>query len=92
MAYDIHSATITESGVAVNKRARVKGVSYIANGTAGSVTIKDGGSGGGTVLLLNTPAVADSYDLIIPDNGILCSTNVYIAVANVTSVTVLYEG
>lgn len=92
MAYDIKSATVTEAGVAVNKRARVKGLSYVTGGTAGSVTVKDGGSGGATVLTLNTPAVTDIYDLMIPDNGILCSTNVYIAVSNVTSVTVLYEG
>lgn len=92
MAYDIQAATVTEAGVAVNKRARLKGVSYVTNGTAGSVTIKDGGSGGTTVLTLNTPASTDLYDLIIPDNGILCSSNVYVAVSNVTSVTVLYEG
>lgn len=92
MAYDIQAATVTEAGVAVNKRSRVKGLSYVTNGTAGSVTVKDGGSGGTTVLALNTPAVTDVYDLMIPDNGILCATNIYIAVSNVTSVTILYEG
>ena len=92
MAYDIQAATVTGNGVAVNKRARVKGLSYVTNGTAGSVTIKDGGSGGATVLTLNTPGVTDIYDLMIPDNGILCSTNVHVTVSNVTSVTVLYEG
>lgn len=92
MAYDIQAATVTANGVAVNKRARVKGLSYVTNGTAGSVTIKDGGSGGTTVLTLNTPAVTNIFDLMIPDNGILCSTNVHVTVSNVTSVTVLYEG
>lgn len=92
MAYDIQAATVTEAGVAVNKRARVKGVSYVTGGTAGSVVLKDGGSGGTTVLTLNTPATTDVYDLMIPDNGILCSTNIHVTVSNVTSVTVLYEG
>lgn len=92
MAYDIQAATVTEAGVAVNKRARVKGISYITGGTAGSVVLKDGGSGGTAVLTLNTPATTDTYDLMIPDNGILCSTNVHVTVTNVTSVTVLYEG
>ena len=92
MAYDIQAATVTEAGVAVNKRARVKGVSYVTGGTAGSVVLKDGGSGGTTVLTLNTPATTDVYDLMIPDNGILCATNVHVTVTNVTSVTVLYEG
>jgi len=92
MAYDIQASTVTANGVAVNKRARVKGLSYVTGGTAGSVVVKDGGSGGTTVLTLNTPATTDIYDLMIPDNGILCSTNVHVTVANVTSVTVLYEG
>ena len=92
MAYDIQAATVTEAGVAVNKRARVKGLSYVTGGTAGSVVLKDGGSGGTTVLTLNTPATTDVYDLMIPENGILCATNVHVTVSNVTSVTVLYEG
>jgi hypothetical protein len=92
MAYDIQAATVTGAGVAVNKRARVKGVSYVTGGTAGSVVLKDGGSGGTAVLTLNTPATTDTYDLMIPDNGILCATNVHVTVTNVTSVTVLYEG
>lgn len=92
MAYDIQAATVTANNVAVNKRARVKGLSYVTGGTAGSVVLKDGGSGGTTVLTLNTPATTDIYDLMIPDNGILCATNVHVTVSNVTSVTVLYEG
>jgi hypothetical protein len=92
MAYDIQAATVTTTSTAVNKRARVKGVSYVTGGTAGSVTVRDGGAGGTTVLLLNTPATTDVYDLMIPDNGILCATNVHVTVSNVTSVTVLYEG
>ena len=92
MAYDIQAATVTANNVAVNKRARVKGLSYVTGGTAGSVVLKDGGSGGTTVLTLNTPATTDVYDLMIPDNGILCATNVHVTVSNVTSVTVLYEG
>ena len=92
MAYDIQAATVTANNVAVNKRARVKGLSYVTGGTAGSVVLKDGGSGGTTVLTLNTPATTDVYDLMIPENGILCATNVHVTVSNVTSVTVLYEG
>lgn len=92
MAYDIQAVTVTGNGVAVNKRVRVKGLNYVTNGTAGSLILKDGGSGGTTVLTINTPAVTDIYDLMIPDNGILCATNVHVTVSNVTSVTVLYEG
>lgn len=92
MAYDIQATTITSTNTAVNKRVRLKGLSYVTGGTVGSLVVRDGGAGGTTVLTLNTPATTDIYDLMIPDNGILCATNVHITVSNVTSVTVLYEG
>jgi hypothetical protein len=45
-------------------------------------------------LALTTPASAGSQDLIIPDMGILFDDGIYIAVssAEITSVTVLFEG
>jgi hypothetical protein len=92
MAYDIQAATITATDTAVNKRARLKGLSYVTGGGAGSIVVRDGGSDGTTVLTLNTPNTTDIYDLMIPDNGILCATNIHVTVTNVSSVTVLYEG
>jgi hypothetical protein len=91
MAYDLHATTLTASGSVVAMRGRVKAMTYLATGTQGSIVIKDGGASGTSILTIATPGVADAYDIIIPDSGFLCSTNIYVVLTDVTSVTVMYE-
>jgi hypothetical protein len=74
----------------VSGRNRLKGAVLTATATAGSVVFKDGGASGTTLLTLNTPAVADFHDIIIPGEGILFGTDIYVAVTNVSSVTIFY--
>lgn len=86
---DVKSNVATSSNTVVGSPARVRGIYYTANASAGSIVIKDGGSSGTTVLTIATPA--SGYDSItIPGDGILCSTNVYVALTNLASVTVIY--
>lgn len=91
MSCPVHAVTVTATGTAYAGRARLKGLNYIATTTAGSIVVRDGGATGSVVLNLATPAVADAYDLIIPDDGILCSTNMHVTLTNVTSLTMIYE-
>ena len=72
-------------------RVRVKGIYIIPTGTAGSVTLKDGGSGGDTVVVINTVASATQPTyLLFPGQGLLFQTNVYGALADVGSAVVFY--
>ena len=72
-------------------RTRVKAVYMIPTGSAGSVVFRDGGSGGTTVMTLNTVASATQPTyLIFPCEGVLFTTNVHGTVTNVTSVTIFY--
>ena len=72
-------------------RTRVKAVYMIPSATAGSVVFRDGGSGGATVITLNTVASATQPTyLIFPGEGVLFSTNVHGTVTNVTSATIFY--
>ena len=72
-------------------RTRVKAVYMIPSGTAGSVVFRDGGSGGTTVMTLNTVASATQPTyLLFAGEGILFSTNVHGTVTNVTSATIFY--
>ena len=72
-------------------RTRVKAVYMVPTGTGGSVVFRDGGSGGATVMTLNTVASATQPTyLIFPGEGVLFSTNVHGTVANVGSVTIFY--
>lgn len=86
---DVKSNVATSSNTVVAAPARVKGIHYSANASAGSIVVKDGGSGGTTVITIATAANAYG-NVVIPGDGVLCSTNVYVALTNVISATVFY--
>lgn len=88
---DVKSTNITASGDVFGGRGRVKGVYVLPGTTAGSVTIKDGGSGGTSVLVLDTIANGQAVYLQLPEDGVLCETSVYCALAGTaTKATVFY--
>jgi len=60
--------------------------------SAGSVVFRDGGSGGGILFTMNTPAVANAgaYNIVIPGEGILVETDLHGTVSNTASVVVFY--
>lgn len=91
MQYDVLAglaATNTSTTVA-GGRVRVKGlvISYAASGT---LTIKDGGSGGDTIYSFTAPAEPGCINILIPGEGILCETDVYVTCSNGTLATVFY--
>ena len=90
MQTDIKSATATADGTMVDQPTRIKGILLTTTGTAGSVVLKDGGASGTTRLTLNTPAVAEMFNALLPAEGIRIYTDVYVDVTNVDSVTVFY--
>ncbi len=86
---DVKSNVATSSATVVGSPARVRGIYYTANASAGTIVVKDGGSGGETVISIATPA--NGYgSVMIPGDGVLCGTNVYVALTNVGSATVFY--
>lgn len=88
---DVKSATRTTDGTLVASRARIKAMTITcASGGAGTVVLKDGGSGGTTKLTINTPAVAEIFNILIPAEGVLFETDVYVDVTSIESVTVFY--
>lgn len=93
-ASDIRSTTITDTATAVAGRTRIAGVYFVNTTTAATLTFRDGGSGGTTVMELNTPPVAGATYLVLQNNGILCSTDLHVTFssAEVTSCTIFYVG
>ena len=72
-------------------RCRVKAVYIVPAATAGSVVFKDGGTGGTTIMTLNTVASATQPTyLLFPGEGVLFTTKVYADVTNIGSVTIFY--
>jgi hypothetical protein len=89
MQTDVKSATVTSEGSAYAGRARVKALSFVTTGTAGSVQIEDG-DGGAVKLNIATAGVADTQYVLVPGEGVLFETGIWVVPANVTSVTVFY--
>ena len=74
-------------------RTRIKTIYAVCGGTAGSVVIREGGSGGDIVITVNTPPVDDSGYVMIPmpGQGILVKTgNLHGTITNTASVVVIY--
>lgn len=90
MQTDVLSATATADGTLVAGPARIKGILLTTTSSAGSVVLKDGGASGTTRMTLNTPAVAEMFNALLPGEGIRFTSNVYVDVTNVSSVTVFY--
>lgn len=90
MQTDVLSATATADGTLVAGPARIKGILLTTTSSAGSVVLKDGGSSGATRITLNTPAVAEMFNALLPAEGVRFTTDVYVDVTNVSSVTVFY--
>jgi hypothetical protein len=86
---DVKSNLATSSNTVIPYPARVRGIYYTAGSNVGAITIKDGGSAGSTILVAVTPA-SGYGNITIPGDGILCSSNVYVALTNVEAVTVFY--
>lgn len=73
-------------------RCRIKAVYGVSGTNAGSVVFKDGGSGGSTLMTMNSPAAANSgtFWLPMPGEGILVETNLYVDLTDVASIMVIY--
>lgn len=91
------SAVRTDDGVVNNQagdalgRVRIKGVYIVPAASAGSVVFKDGGASGTTRMTLNTvgSATQPTY-LLLPGEGVLFDTSVYVDVTSIGSVMVFY--
>lgn len=90
MWVNVQAATKTSSDTLVSGRQRLKGLVITSGAGAGSLVFKDGGSGGTTLLTINTPAGVGLMDVLIPGAGILFTTDIYVAITAVTSVTAFY--
>lgn len=72
-------------------RCRIKSIYVVPTGTAGSLVIKDGGSGGTVIATINTVASATQPTyLLMPGEGLLVQTSPYGVVSNLGSATIFY--
>jgi len=85
------SGQFTDQTPTALARCRVKAVYIIPSATAGSLVLRDGGSGGAVKATLNTVASASQPTYILfPGEGLVFQTAVYGAVTNLGSATIFY--
>ena len=91
MSSDVLTKRVTGTGSLAVGPARVRQVQVLTNnGGAGRLTVTDG-DGGSTVLDLDFLA-SDSHSVNIPDDGIRCTSDVYVsATTNIDAVTFFYS-
>jgi hypothetical protein len=88
---DVLTKRVTDTGSLGVGPARIRQVQVLTNNTgAGRLTVTNG-NGGTTVLDLDFLA-SDSHSVNIPDNGIRCSSDVYVSAAtNIDALTFFYS-
>ena len=92
--YDVKAKTMTSTGATGigTPRARIKSVYALLGANTGSVSFKDGGSGGTELLKFDTPANTTTGYMyaLLPSDGVLFEADPYLTLTNVTSVTFIY--
>ena len=85
---DVFAVTKTADATVYAGRARVRQIQVVTAGSGSpQVFLKDGGSGG-TTLLDVAFGTSSTFSVNIPDNGILFETDVYLDLTACSSVTV----
>ena len=93
MQTDVKSTHLNASGVVYAARGRVKGVVIVATAsTSGTLAIKDGGSGGTSVIEIDIPSnpYPIPFYVFVPGEGVLCASSIYATLTGVFGVTVFY--
>ena len=89
MQTDVKAVSLAASGDIYAGRARIRGMVVEPGASAGSIIVKNGGSGGTTLFTINTIAGGETFNVIIPAEGVLCATSAYATLSN-AKVTVFY--
>jgi len=93
MQYDVKAKHLNASGSVFAQPARVKGFSICATAsTAGTLLLKDGGSGGTTLIEVDIPSNSNpnSFYTLVPGEGVRFTTDIYASLTGIASVTVYY--
>lgn len=86
MQTDVKAKSLGSTGLVFEGRTRVKGLIIGASASAGNVTLANGGT---NVITIQTVANGETFNALIPGEGVLFTTNVSVTLLN-TTVTVFY--
>jgi hypothetical protein len=89
MQTDVKAAHAEATGSMVSGRTRLKAYHAISGGTAGDVIFTDG-SGGATLLRFNIGTGTQPVTMLVPGEGILAESGIYVTLPTAAKVTVFY--
>ena len=89
MQTDVKAVHTEATGAVVTGRTRLKAYQAISGGTAGDIVFTDG-SGGAELLRFNISTGTQPISLLIPGEGILASSGIYVTLPTAAKVTVFY--
>jgi hypothetical protein len=89
MQTDVQVITLAASGAVTDTRTRVRSLVIEPGTSVGSVVLKDGGSGGTTLFTINTTANGQTFNILIPEQGVLFLRSAYATLTNAKA-TVFY--
>lgn len=87
---DVKASQIAVTGTAYGARTRVRGYHISPGGTAGTITMRDGGSGGVTKVAVDITTNTSVIAMYIPASGVLFQTDVHITLPAATVITIFY--
>lgn len=92
MQTDVKSGYVNATATVFSDRTRLKGL-FVTPGTAnGTVVVRDGGASGTILFSTATVANATPFSAFIPGEGVLCATNLYVAVTGTGTTAVVFYG
>ena len=89
--FGLKSKTLTGTGSVVSGPTRLVKLYLVGASSAGSVVLKNGGSGGTTLFEMATPAGATlTQNIDFNDEGMRFETDCHATLTNITSITFLH--
>lgn len=92
MQTDVKAGYVTTSATVFDGRTRFKGLVVTPGSANGTVVVKDGGSGGTVLFSTATVANATPFNVLVPGEGVLCMTDLYVAVTGTATTAVVFYG
>ena len=91
MQTDVKAAYVSSTTTVLDTRTRFKGILVTPGSAAGTVVVRDGGSSGTTIFSTATLSSGTPFSVLVPGEGVLCSTDLHVTVTGTaTTATVFY--
>lgn len=92
MQTDVKAGYVSSTTTVFDGRTRLKGVFATPGSTAGTVVVRDGGASGTVVFSTATLANGTPFSVLIPGEGVLCSTDLHVTVSGTSTTAVVFYG